>query len=78
MFIVECDMSEKVCIEIVEQTAIFDGRPEFSLPLAAVVNLLNFHSFGGTTNDLKEALADKSIDNPKRYRVSLHLYCEEL
>ena len=67
-----------MCVDIVEQTAIFDGRPEFSLPLTAVVNLLNFHSFGGTPDHMKEALADESIDNPKRYRVSLHLYCEEL
>ena len=67
-----------MCVDIVEQTAIFDGRPEFSLPLAAVVNLLNFHSFGGTPNDMKKVLADKSICNPKKYRVSLHLYCEEL
>lgn len=71
-------MSEKVCVDIVEQCAIFDGKPEFSLPLAAVVNLLNFHSFGGTPCDMEEATRDKDIDNPKRYRVTLRLDYEEL
>ena len=78
MFTVGCDMSEKICVDIVEQTAIFDGRPEFSLPLCAVINLLNFHSFGGTPNDMKEVLQDKSIKDPKRYKVTLSLHCEEI
>ena len=69
---------EKECIDIVEQMAIFDRKPQFSLPLAAVINLLNFHSFGGTPSDMKEVLQDKSIKDPKRYKVTLSLYCEEI
>lgn len=71
-------MSEKVCVDIVEQSAIFDGKPEFSLPLAAVVNLLNFHGYGGTPKDLQEAIEDPSISDPRRYRVTLRLDYEEL
>ena len=68
----------KVLVDIIEQTAIFDGLPDFSLPLAAVINLLNFHSFGGTPNDMKNAMSDKNIVDPKRYKITLTLEYKEL
>jgi hypothetical protein len=68
--------TSKTCVDIVEQHAIFDGEPAFSLPLAAVINLLNWHSDGGTPNDFAEAA--KYMQNPKRYKVTLRLDCEEL
>ena len=57
-------MGEKICVDIVEQSAIFDGKPEFSLPLAAVIGLLNFHAHGGTPKDLQDAIEDQSISDP--------------
>lgn len=68
--------TSKTCVDIVEQHAIFDGEPVFSLPLAAVINLLNWHADGGTPNDFAEA--GKHMKNPKRYKVTLRLDCEEL
>jgi len=71
-------MGEKICVDIVEQSAIFDGKPEFSVPLAAVINLLNFHAFGGTPGDLEDAKMEGDMTDPRRYRVTLRLDCEEL
>jgi len=71
-------MGEKTCVDIVEQCAIFDGKPDFSVPLSAAINLLNFYSFGGTPDDMDVAVKDKNIDNPKRYKVTLRLDYEEL
>jgi hypothetical protein len=69
-------MSKKL-IEIMEQDAVFDGKPDF-MPLGAVVNLLNYNSYGGTPSDLQEAIDTQEMDNPKRYRVQIHVYVEEL
>lgn len=67
----------KELIHIMEQDAVFDGAPDF-MPLGAVINLLNYKSYGGTQKDLEEAKSLGEMDNPKRYRVQLHLYIEEL
>ncbi|MCG7945816.1 MAG: hypothetical protein N0C84_05660 [Candidatus Thiodiazotropha taylori] len=70
-------MAEKKLVEIAEQNAIFDGKPDF-MPMGAVISLLNYNAYGGTRADLREAIEYEEMDNPKRYRVQLHLYIEEL
>jgi hypothetical protein len=71
-------MGEKICVDIVEQNAVFNGKPEFSLPLAAAINLLNFHGFGGTPKDMQKAIEDPCVSDPRLYRVTLRLDYEEL
>jgi len=70
-------MGDKKLIEIMEQDAVFDGKPDF-MPLGAVINLLNYNAYGGTPNDLQEAKDTGELENPKRYRVQVHIYAEEL
>jgi len=63
-------MSKNKLITVMEQEAIFDGKPDF-MPMSALINLLNHNSWGDDddTSDLV---------NPKRYKVQLHLYVEEV
>lgn len=68
-------MNDKSLIGSVEQTAIYDGEPEF-IPMPALIDLLNYHSDGGTPSDLEQA--KRYMKNPKRYRVQLRLYVEEI
>ena len=64
-------------IDIVEQHAIYDGKPNLQ-PLGMAINMLNYHAFGGSPNDLIEAKKDRSLENPKRYKVKLTLSIEEV
>ena len=63
-------------IEVVEQAAIFDGKPNL-YPLSAAISLINHNAYGGTLKDLQEAKEDGLL-NPKRYNVRLVLSIEEL
>jgi hypothetical protein len=68
-------MSKKQIIDVVEQSAIFDGKPDFP-PLSMAIYLMNHYSFGGSPQDL--AAAANELENPKRYKVRLILEVEEL
>ena len=58
--------------EILEQRAIFDGKPRFMCG-GAVINLLNHYSYG----DMKDA-EDDGCENPKKYLVRIIIETEEL
>ena len=68
-------MSKKELKEVLEQDAIFDGKPKL-IPLGALMNLQNWYAEGGTPHDMRQAKG--YMKNPKRYRIQLHLYVEEL
>lgn len=64
---------------VMQQDAIFDGRPEF-VDVSLVMNVLNHNSFGGTKKDLLEMRASPQ-DFParhglKRYKVTICVYAE--
>lgn len=61
--------------EILEQDAIFDGKLDL-MPMSLAINILNHNSWGGTPDDMREAA--KEIDNPRRYRITLALYVEDV
>lgn len=63
--------------EVVEQHAIFDGKPEFP-PLSMAIYLMNHYAYGGTRKDLEEAKKDEDMADPKRYKVRLTLSYEEV
>ena len=77
MKIEEVKKSENRLVDVAQQDAIFDGRPNFA-SLYDVINKLNQHAAGGTPKDLERIKKQGKMENPKRYRVQLHLYVEEL
>lgn len=70
-------MSKKYTHDIIQQNAIFDGKPDF-IPTSAAICLLNHHSYGGTPNDFKEAVEDDQLEDPRRYKVTMTIEVEEI
>lgn len=58
--------------EILEQHAIFDGKPRFMCS-SAVINLLNHYSYG----DIQDAV-DDGCENPRKYKVRIIIETEEI
>lgn len=64
---------------VMQQDAIFDGRPEF-VDVSLVMNVLNHNSFGGTKRELLEMRANPinypNMHGLKRYKVTICVYAE--
>lgn len=63
--------------EILEQHAVYDGKPNF-MPGSLVVDVLNHNSYGGTEQDRMDALKSGDMQNPKRYLVRVTVEYEEV
>jgi len=70
-------MKNKHIHEILEQDAIYDGKPAFP-PGGMLVGLLNYYALGGTRQDMEVLRASGEYPNPKRYRVRLTIEYEEI
>jgi hypothetical protein len=66
----------KQLIEILEQKAVFDGKPRF-MDGGAVINLLNHYSYGGSSEAITLAKED-GCENPKEYIVTVRVEVEEI
>lgn len=64
-------------IEVWEQNAVFDGRPDF-VDGSLVMNVLNHNSYGGTRQDVVDAAENGDMENPKLFRVRVSVHIEEI
>ncbi|KGA24934.1 hypothetical protein AO825_08410 [Pectobacterium brasiliense] len=63
--------------EILEQHAIFDGKPDF-MDGSLIINTLNHKSYGGTPAAMRESNSDPDMKDPKRYLVRVTIEYEEV
>lgn len=63
--------------EVLEQHAIYDGKPDF-MDGPLIINTLNHNSYGGTPSVMREANSDPEMKNPRRYLVRVTIEYEEV
>jgi hypothetical protein len=74
------DLESKYVVQVLEQDAIYDGEPQFAVDLGMLMYMLNYHSLGGTQQDLEEVRQNPAefgvVDAArlKRYTTTLALY----
>ena len=64
-------------VEVAEQNAVFDGKPDF-MPMGLVMNVLNYNSYGGTGVAVVAAKAEGEMDDPRLFRVRVTVEVEEV
>lgn len=62
--------------EILEQDAVFDGKPYFP-PGGMLIELLNFYACGGTKQAVKELRESGEAPDATRYKVRLIIEIEQ-
>lgn len=55
-------------VEVCEQNAVFDGKPNF-MPMNLVMNVLNHNAYGGTRQDAKDAADTGEMADPRLFTV---------
>lgn len=70
-------MVNKVIHDIVEQNAVYDGKPEFP-PCTMLMSILNHYCIGGTASEAALLRDSGEAENAKLYKVRIIIETEEL
>lgn len=62
--------------EILEQDAVYDGKPSFA-PGGMIMDVLNYYALGGTRQRAQELRDSGEAPNAKRYMVRVTIETDE-